>query len=88
VTVLEHSHHESRVLLTAAKDFGDLVFRQRRANHGVLLIRLMGLNPISKANLVASAIRRHGPELFDAFAVLTPHNLRIRRDPTGRSVLK
>jgi hypothetical protein len=68
------------VLITADKDFGELIFRQRRALTGVLLIRLWGLGPDVKAAVVSRSIREHGQELAGAFAVLSPGNIRIRRE--------
>lgn len=46
----------------------------------VLLIRLWGLGPAMKAEVVAGAIQEHGQELPGAFAVLSPGNMRIRRE--------
>jgi predicted nuclease of predicted toxin-antitoxin system len=40
-TVLDRSLETGAVLLTADKDFGDLVFRQRLLHAGVLLARLL-----------------------------------------------
>ena len=48
-TVLLRSRQSSALLLTADKDFGELVFRQRLLHSGVLLIRLAGLTPDRKA---------------------------------------
>jgi predicted nuclease of predicted toxin-antitoxin system len=41
--VLQLSRESNAVLLTADKDFGELVFRQRLLHSGVLLIRLAAL---------------------------------------------
>lgn len=70
---------QADVLLTADKDFGELVFRQGRLTSGILLVRLAGLTPARKAEVVASAVNQHRPELPGAFAVLTPGSFRIRR---------
>jgi hypothetical protein len=43
------------VLITADKDFGELVFRQRQVSNGVLLIRV--LERPQKKWAVASALR-------------------------------
>lgn len=67
------------LLLTADKDFGDLIFRQRLAHSGVLLIRLAGLSASEKANLASRAIQDHGAEIALGFAVLSSRSLRIRR---------
>jgi predicted nuclease of predicted toxin-antitoxin system len=77
--VLRESTNSASVLITGDKDFGELVFRQRQASAGVLLLRLSGLPPDRKAFLVSAAVREHGTELRDAFAVLSPGNIRIRR---------
>ena len=78
--VLMESRISASVLITADKDFGELVFRQRRASTGVLLFRLWGLGSATKAAIVSQAIQRHGPKLPGAFAVLSPGNIRIRRE--------
>jgi predicted nuclease of predicted toxin-antitoxin system len=77
--VLDLANQEADVLLTADKDFGELVFRQGRLTFGILLIRLAGLLPVRKADIVASAVSQHGAELPGAFAVLAPRSFRIRR---------
>ncbi len=67
------------MLLTAAKDFGELVFRLRRVASGVVLVRLSGLSPSSKADIVSRAIAQHTLELLGSFTVITPTAIRIRK---------
>ncbi len=50
--VLDLANREAAILLTADKDFGELVYRQRMYAHGIVLIRLAGLSPAQKATLV------------------------------------
>ena len=38
--VLKHADEQRRILLTEDKDFGDLVFRLRRAVPGLVLLRI------------------------------------------------
>ena len=78
--VLEMANEKTSLLLTADKDFGELVFRQRRITNGVVLIRLAGLSPSRKAEIVVSAIEKHEAELKDSFAVITPGSIRIRHE--------
>jgi predicted nuclease of predicted toxin-antitoxin system len=54
--VLDLAYQESELLLTADKDFGELVFRQGRLAYGILLVRLAGLSLTGKAEVVAFAI--------------------------------
>jgi predicted nuclease of predicted toxin-antitoxin system len=78
--VLEMANEKTALLLTADKDFGELVFRQRRVTSGVVLIRLAGLSPIRKAEIVVSAIKKHEPELKHSFSVINPGAVRIRHE--------
>ena len=55
--VLEQANSRSAVLLTADKDFGELVFRQGLVHSGVVLLRLAGLASVTKAELVAEVGR-------------------------------
>ncbi|MGQ9851377.1 MAG: DUF5615 family PIN-like protein [Aggregatilineaceae bacterium] len=77
--VLSLANQQAFLLLTADKDFGEMVFRQRLHAHGIVLIRLAGLSPTRKAEMVALAVREHGAELLRSFAVIMPGVLRIRR---------
>jgi predicted nuclease of predicted toxin-antitoxin system len=82
--VLETANKTGALLLTADKDFGDLVFRLGRAAGGVVLVRLAGLPEHEKAGVVATVVARHGEALRGAFTVVTPRGIRIRRTgPTG-----
>ena len=77
-TVLVQANQRGDLLLTADKDFGELVFRQHRVTAGVVLIRLAGLLAGVKAGIVSTAIRDHGAELLRAFTVISPGMVRIR----------
>ena len=76
--VLNLANQETAILLTADKDFGELIFRQGRVSAGVILLRLAGLSQESKREAIASVIRDHADELQQAFAVITPGVVRIR----------
>jgi hypothetical protein len=68
-------------LVTADKDFGELVFRQNKVHAGVLLLRLAGLSNVAKGELVAEVCRNRAAELVGAFSVISPGIVRIRRFP-------
>lgn len=67
------------MLVTADKDFGELVFRQGRLHSGIILVRLHGLDPSEKGRVTVAAIAEHGSELEQAFAVLEQGRIRIRK---------
>ncbi len=76
--VLELANSEGAILLTADKDFGELVFRLRRLSSGVVLVRLAGLSPIRKSEIVVPLIMKHFSELTGSFSVITSMGIRIR----------
>jgi predicted nuclease of predicted toxin-antitoxin system len=76
--ILALANEAETLLLTCDKDFGELVYRQQLATNGVLLIRLPGLAPETKARRVTEAIQSHVVEMLHAFSVIAPGLLRIR----------
>ena len=84
--VLTQANDRGALLLTADKDFGELVYRHGRVNAGVVLLRLDGLPLTDKADTVAMVLQQRGPELPGAFTVISPGVVRIRRPkPPGES---
>ena len=77
--ILEISNREEILLITTDKDFGELIFRQHRITSGILLIRLSGLSATQKGEMVSSAINKHSTELSNAFTVISPKAIRIRK---------
>lgn len=71
------ARREGALLITADKDFGELVFRNQTPHCGVLLIRSADDPDENAANAVA-AIHQYGPALLDRFSVLASRALRIR----------
>ena len=81
--VLESANQQQAPLLTADKDLGELVYRQRRISSGVILIRLAGLAPETKADVVIAALRQHAAEVEGAFTVIAPGSIRVRAGLLG-----
>ena len=77
--VLREANGRSAVLVTADKDFGELVFRQRVIHAGVVLLRLAGLANTTKGEIVAEVCRFRATELIGSFTVISPGQVRIRR---------
>ncbi len=77
--VLDLATRERSLLITADKDFGELIFLQQRMMSGVILIRLTGLSPMNKAEMIASVLKKHGVELDQAFTVIMAGAIRIRK---------
>lgn len=76
--VLQQANAQQSLLLTADKDFGEMVYRQGLVHTGVVLLRLVGLMPTTKVALVSKAFDDHASEFVGAFSVITPNIVRIR----------
>ena len=77
--VLSRANEKNALLVTADKDFGEMVFRQNRlAAAGVMLLRLAGLAAERKADIVSNAFRDRAAELSQAFSVVSHNMIRIR----------
>ncbi|UFH54654.1 DUF5615 family PIN-like protein [Spirosoma sp. KNUC1025] len=67
------------ILLTADKDFGELLYKFGLPHRGVVFFRLEGLKPAEKAVLILDLFSEQGENLIAAFTVLTGHKTRIIR---------
>jgi predicted nuclease of predicted toxin-antitoxin system len=77
--VLERANEQAALLVTADKDFGELVFREGRlTSGGVVLIRLAGLSAERKADIVSNAFSERGAEFPHCFSVISPGKVRVR----------
>lgn len=79
--VLAISVEHNALLITADKDFGALVFQQRRASAGVILLRLAGLSAFEKAAIVSETLSHYADNLARSFTIITPRRVRIRPSP-------
>ena len=80
-SVLEEANRNGALLVTADKDFGELVFRMGRIATGVVLIRLAGLSASAKADTVSAAFASRAHEMSSAFSVVSVGRIRVRRGP-------
>jgi len=69
ILALANSHNAS--LVTDDKDFGELVVRQRRPILGVMLLRLEGMAPEDRADLVVRVVDANAASLPGAFTVVS-----------------
>lgn len=75
--VLERAHTEGRILVTNDRDFGFLVFRQRRPHAGVLFLRLADDRSAMRIRVVDLVLEQHGTLLPSAFVGATERHVRI-----------
>ncbi|MCE9599196.1 MAG: DUF5615 family PIN-like protein [Spirochaetia bacterium] len=78
-SILSLCQSSESILLTGDKDFGDLIYRMKRASEGVILLRLAGIPTQTKARIVADFVLKHENEIRGNFSVITPGSVRIRK---------
>ena len=76
--VLDSANREGRLLLTADKDFGEIVVREQRLSTGVILLRLAGLSNQREAMLTLRAIQENSDRLAGHLLVIGAGQVRIR----------
>ena len=76
--VLSRANTNNSILVTVDKDFGELVFRQKQINAGVILLRFAGLSLERKVALVETSIQAHLTEIPNSFTVISRGSIRIR----------
>ena len=78
-TVLNLCQREKRILITNDKDFGELVFFEKRASRGILLLRFDLEATEQKTQRLLEFLKFHKSKLENNFVVLTEYNARIRK---------
>ncbi|MBV8780534.1 MAG: DUF5615 family PIN-like protein [Phycisphaerae bacterium] len=82
-TVLASAFAEDRVLLTADKDFGELIFRAGKyASNGVILLRVLNTKSQVKLTQIAlPVLEAHEASWLGHFSVIDLHRVRVRPLP-------
>ncbi len=75
--ILERAFAENRILLTADKDFGDLIFREKQPHHGVVLLRLRHQSSANHITALDRLLTNHPGPLEDRFVVVTDSGIRM-----------
>jgi predicted nuclease of predicted toxin-antitoxin system len=76
--ILARALSEERILVTNDKDFGELVFRGRQGDHGVVLLRLHDESAANRVRVVEAVLAQHADRLVGHFTVATEGAVRIR----------
>lgn len=75
--VLQKAVREGRILITTDKDFGDIVFRNRKLHCGIILLRLSDWQINRKIAAIEALLQKHSDALTGNFVVLTDQSIRI-----------
>lgn len=79
VRVLETAFNKNTILLTSDKDFGELVFKNKANNHGIILLRSIGLSNDQRMILAKEVLLVLKKDVSNCFVVITFEKVRIRR---------
>jgi len=75
--ILTKAYAETWILVTNDKDFGELVFRERRPHHGVVFLRLDDERSIAKIAILEKLLENYAERLPDRFVVVTDTQVRF-----------
>lgn len=75
--VLAKAVSENWILITNDKDFGELVFRERRSHRGIIFLRLGDERAANKISILLQLIENHPEKLAEQFVTVTETKVRF-----------
>lgn len=72
---------ENWVVITNDKDFGELIFRDNYAHHGIIFLRLSNERSTNKIECLKRLLAEFMEEISGQFVVVTDSNVRIVKRP-------
>jgi predicted nuclease of predicted toxin-antitoxin system len=75
--LIKFARTEKRILLTNDKDFGELVFLQKKLSHGIILLRVKGQETGLKVKLMKRLMEEYAEKLAGHFVVVTKIRFRF-----------
>jgi predicted nuclease of predicted toxin-antitoxin system len=79
--LLQLANEEKRIFITNDKDFGDLIFLQKKLSVGTILFRVKGQKSEEKIKLMKKLLMGYHDKLLNHYVVIT--KLKIRIIPLG-----
>ncbi|MCS7260536.1 MAG: DUF5615 family PIN-like protein [Anaerolineae bacterium] len=77
--LIAKAYAEDWILITADKDFGAKVYRERHPHRGVVLLRLEDERAVNKIGVLRQLLERYAAELANQFVVVTESQVRFAR---------
>ena len=81
-SLVEQAFSEGRIVLTEDKDFGEIVFRDRKPSAGVVLLRMSASHWSAKWASLLAVIAQHGEGLLMQYTVIDDG--KVRSQPLER----
>ncbi|MDX2282763.1 MAG: DUF5615 family PIN-like protein [Bacteroidia bacterium] len=79
--VLKLAYEMGAMLITEDKDFGELTYRLRKPNHGIVLIRMSGVPAADRMSAIGRLMEQHLRDLSGKFTVISQDKIRIKAPP-------
>lgn len=76
--VLKKAVAQDRILITSDTDFGELIYHQKLAHHGVILLRLIDQTNSNKIKVLTNLFKNYSKKLKNKFTVATETKIRVR----------
>ena len=75
--LLQLANYEKRIFVTNDKDFGDLIFLQKKLSVGTILFRLRGQKSQEKIKLMKKLLMGYRDKILNHYIVITKAKIRI-----------
>ncbi len=75
--VLTKASDENWILITNDKDFGEMIFRERRVHHGIIFMRLDDERAANKIQVLEKLIENHAEKFPEQIVTVTETKVRI-----------
>jgi predicted nuclease of predicted toxin-antitoxin system len=75
--LLQLANQEKRIFITNDKDFGDLIFLQKKVSAGTILFRVKGQKSQEKIKLMKKLLMGYRDKLLNHYVVITKAKIRI-----------
>jgi predicted nuclease of predicted toxin-antitoxin system len=75
--VLTKAVAENWIVITNDKDFGEMIFRERRKHRGVVFMRLNDERSANKIEVLRQLLENHAERLPDSFVTVTETKVRF-----------
>jgi predicted nuclease of predicted toxin-antitoxin system len=75
--ILSRAIDEGWILITNDKDFGEMIFRERRTHHGVVFLRLADERTANKIDVLNKILENYSDRLAAQFVTATENKIRF-----------
>ena len=75
--LLHLAHIENRIIVTNDKDFGELIYLQKKISNGIILFRVKGQKSEEKVNLIKYLLENYGEKILNHYIVITEDKIRV-----------